>query len=527
MKILIYFSVLIAFSQAYTQVDSDNDFVIDFFDEDDDNDGITDRNEMMCGYGNTSAWINSAVNEYSSQVNGNTITVSFSKFSSNAGIANFSNGSMTTANSSWFLDPTLGNTNSFVTDVIWDNHPETPGTDIDVSSDDKGSLTMTVDFGQLVTNPVLHIERLGGYGGTTSLAYTNSARFTLTTPGVSMTRLAGTNDFQVFGNSFQKRPDVVVTAYTLLTSQNAGDGTAAGSIQFNGNISQLTFTITGVGVEGLDRDNIEFIYAGDICGDLDTDSDLIPDRIDLDSDGDICPDVVEAGFTDTDGDERLGGLPIVVNAVGRVVGPTVVDGYTGTLPAVVDGFPAMTIGCSVILPVELCNFTGENAGCINNISWTLCSQTNSKNIALQRSFNGQTWETIYEIDGAGTTNSAIDYSFIDRTANVSNIAYYRLFDISFDGTSDYSDAISIVSNCNNSAQLFAIKNDCIATAKIDNGTPILALDVFDYSGKRVYSFKEKEAVEAVNFTLYSENSQLYILKAKTLDGLLLTTKVFL
>ena len=55
MKILIYFSVLIAFSQAYTQVDSDNDLVIDFFDDDDDNDGITDRNEMMCGYGNTSA----------------------------------------------------------------------------------------------------------------------------------------------------------------------------------------------------------------------------------------------------------------------------------------------------------------------------------------------------------------------------------------------------------------------------------------------------------------------------------------
>ena len=58
----------------------------------------------------------------------------------------------------------------------------------------------------------------------------------------------------------------------------------------------------------------------------DIDSDGIPNFIDLDSDADDCFDVSDAGFTDTNNDGLLGGLPINVDANGKVTSGT--DGYT-------------------------------------------------------------------------------------------------------------------------------------------------------------------------------------------------------
>ena len=59
---------------------------------------------------------------------------------------------------------------------------------------------------------------------------------------------------------------------------------------------------------------------------LDDDGDGIPNHFDLDVDNDGCFDVIEAGFTDGDGDGILGDSPITVDSIGRVISG--VDGYT-------------------------------------------------------------------------------------------------------------------------------------------------------------------------------------------------------
>ena len=43
------------------------------------------------------------------------------------------------------------------------------------------------------------------------------------------------------------------------------------------------------------------------CAGQDTDGDTIPDHLDSDSDGDGISDVIEAGFTDADGDGKVDG----------------------------------------------------------------------------------------------------------------------------------------------------------------------------------------------------------------------------
>ena len=62
--------------------------------------------------------------------------------------------------------------------------------------------------------------------------------------------------------------------------------------------------------------------------DSETTPDGIADFMELDADGDLCNDVIEAGFTDDNGDGILGDGALVIDADGLVTGTNVVDGYT-------------------------------------------------------------------------------------------------------------------------------------------------------------------------------------------------------
>ena len=57
-----------------------------------------------------------------------------------------------------------------------------------------------------------------------------------------------------------------------------------------------------------------------------THTSTVVDMFNLDSDNDGCNDVIEAGFTDPNGDGKLGGNPITVNNNGKVTSGS--DGYT-------------------------------------------------------------------------------------------------------------------------------------------------------------------------------------------------------
>ena len=104
------------------------------------------------------------------------------------------------------------------------------------------------------------------------------------------------------------------------------------------------------------------------CIHLDTDNDGTPNHLDLESDGDNCNDVLEAGFTDQNGDGVLGDAPVVVNATGEVTGTDVMDGYSGTTAAVTNMNDSTacimdTDGDGVEDPDEVTDGTNPNDPC--------------------------------------------------------------------------------------------------------------------------------------------------------------------
>ncbi len=107
--------------------------------------------------------------------------------------------------------------------------------------------TVTITFSKAVTNPIIHIDRLGGVDGG---GLSNSSVWSLATSGATLTRLAGPSHFLTTATTFQRQTGIA-TAGTESSLTNA-TGTAAGSVQVNGTFTTLTFTVTGSAGDGVE-----------------------------------------------------------------------------------------------------------------------------------------------------------------------------------------------------------------------------------------------------------------------------------
>ena len=95
------------------------------------------------------------------------------------------------------------------------------------------------------------------------------------------------------------------------------------------------------------------------------------------------------------------------------------------------------------LPVELLYFNPE-CGTYNgvNVEWSTASEVNNDYFTLFRSYDGENWDAIKKIDGAGNTNEVQNYSFHD-VEPATHDTYYRLMQTDFDGTSEVFDVLAI------------------------------------------------------------------------------------
>lgn len=105
------------------------------------------------------------------------------------------------------------------------------------------------------------------------------------------------------------------------------------------------------------------------------------------------------------------------------------------------------------IPVELTSFTASTMDNRVSLNWSTATELNNRGFEIERasSFktqlsNGtlplQEWEIIGFVEGKGTTTDRQDYSFIDIPTEYGSYLY-RLKQIDFDGTFEYSNEIEI------------------------------------------------------------------------------------
>ena len=96
------------------------------------------------------------------------------------------------------------------------------------------------------------------------------------------------------------------------------------------------------------------------------------------------------------------------------------------------------------LPITLNSFSGElmpNFGYSIELNWSTASEKDNDYFTLWRSFDGQSWEDITKLSGAGNSNELLTYQYIDRNIILqsieNNTIYYKLSQTDYDGTTEY------------------------------------------------------------------------------------------
>jgi hypothetical protein len=100
-----------------------------------------------------------------------------------------------------------------------------------------------------------------------------------------------------------------------------------------------------------------------------------------------------------------------------------------------------------VVPVELSSFTAENINDEVILRWQTATETNNSGFEVERSQksavrNQNDWMKINFVEGRGTTTEKTDYIFRNKITKPGTYAY-RLKQIDFDGTINYSPEIEI------------------------------------------------------------------------------------
>jgi len=96
-----------------------------------------------------------------------------------------------------------------------------------------------------------------------------------------------------------------------------------------------------------------------------------------------------------------------------------------------------------MVPVEMRSFEASVSEDQIILSWTTVSESNNYGFDVQRkTASNDYWETIGFVAGAGTNNSPKIYNYIDEKIS-ENHYFYRLKQIDFDGSADFSSTIEV------------------------------------------------------------------------------------
>ncbi len=133
------------------------------------------------------------------------------------------------------------------------------------------------------------------------------------------------------------------------------------------------------------------------------------------------------------------------------------------------------------LPVELISF---NAACDNEnviLNWSTATETNNEHFEIQGSNDGINYSTVSNYQGAGNSNSIINYQ--DIIVNIYRYGYFRLAQIDFNGFTTYFNPLHI--NCENLSFSFAahVNNNSLQIILPDLHSSHLVLLITDLSGK--------------------------------------------
>lgn len=169
------------------------------------------------------------------------------------------------------------------------------------------------------------------------------------------------------------------------------------------------------------------------------------------------------------------------------------------------------------LPVELIELSGKNIDGYHEINWTTASELNNSHYTLYCSYDGESWSSIGEVEGAGSTSSKTFYSFGHRP-EFPGVVYYKVIQHDFDGGSKNLGIISLIQE----GIGVSVEHNEIA---VNSEQPIKSISVISSFGRVIDSYGNIHDSEFSFAPSTHKCSQLLIVVVETKDGELMKKKI--
>ena len=139
-----------------------------------------------------------------------------------------------------------------------------------------------------------------------------------------------------------------------------------------------------------------------------------------------------------------------------------------------------------VLPVTLTSFSAKANLQNIDLAWSTASEKDNARFDVLRSGDGKTFAKIGEVKGAGTTDIANNYTFIDKNA-LPGVSYYQLSQVDFNGNATPSAIEAVKSNV-------AASNFKVATNKQEGLVKLTVFaanegkatfKIFDINGRKI------------------------------------------
>ena len=142
------------------------------------------------------------------------------------------------------------------------------------------------------------------------------------------------------------------------------------------------------------------------------------------------------------------------------------------------------------LPVEWLHFQAFAVANGVDLKWSTASEDNNSHFVIERTHDGAYWETIGEVEGAGNSKQISQYSFMDFNP-YSDVNYYRIKQVDFDGKFDYSDVVmvhSLLALNTGSIKMYPNPANNEVTVGWNKTNKIKSVNITDISGRVVAEY---------------------------------------
>ncbi len=154
-------------------------------------------------------------------------------------------------------------------------------------------------------------------------------------------------------------------------------------------------------------------------------------------------------------------------------------------------FDNFTINSISTLPIELLYFTGESLSAGVRLDWATATEQDNDHFTVQRSRDGQQWNDLLVVQGAGNSSVHIGYSAKDESP-ISGLAYYRLKQKDIHGDETIFNAVPVHARIETPVELSVFPNPStngqlwLAAGRLTEEV-VIPVTIMDMQGRLVHT----------------------------------------